>query len=105
MSIYSFFKLSNHILFNSSSIRSDNVGSVSYARKFHQFLIVGLIEACKGISELFPEAIGSADTDVVGSGTGTGTWGRGSACTSVTAAVTAADVVSAADAYTQLQVL
>ncbi len=28
---------------------SDVIGSVSYARKFHQILIVGLIEACKGI--------------------------------------------------------
>jgi hypothetical protein len=35
----------------------EGAGNVSYARKFHQSLIVGLIEACKGISELYQDAL------------------------------------------------
>ena len=36
----------------------DLAGSVSSARKFHQSLMVGLIEACKGIAELFTDVVG-----------------------------------------------
>ena len=35
----------------------DLAGSVSSARKFHQSLMVGLIEACKGIAELFTDVV------------------------------------------------
>ena len=36
----------------------DLAGSVTSARKFHQSLMVGLIEACKGIAELFTDIVG-----------------------------------------------
>ena len=32
-------------------------GTVTYARRFHQSLMVGLIEACKGIAELFSDIL------------------------------------------------
>ena len=60
--------------------------------------MVGLIEACKGISELFPEVIGGEEQDRTGSR-------GGSMSTPVPPSVTAAAIISAADAYTQLQVL
>lgn len=36
-----------------SSLSSDFLGSVTNARKFHQTVLVGLVEACKGLGELF----------------------------------------------------
>ena len=84
----------------------DVVGSVSYARKFHQFLVVGLIEACKGISELFPDVLGGSGGETEpGSATGGGLGNlSGSGVGSAGGAPLSAAIVSAADAYTQLQV-
>lgn len=84
---------------------SDVVGSVPCARMFHQFLVVGLIEACKGIQELYPDVLGPGrgyghghgSTGSAG-GTGTGA-GSSSSGSNVTEAV-----LSAAEAHTQLQV-
>lgn len=93
---------------------SDIIGSVSYARKFHQFLIVGLIEACKGILELFPDVLknqngggGISDSNVgsnnASSSANGSSSGHGSSSSNMTV-VTDSAVVCAIDAYNQLQV-
>jgi hypothetical protein len=84
------------------SLLSDSVGSVSYARKFHQFLVVGLIEACKGIVELFPDVLGSEgrnEYSFLSSSPHVG--GAGATAGS---GVSAGAVQSASEAHTQLQV-
>ena len=82
---------------------------MSYARKFHQFLVVGLIEACKGISELFPEVLGSSSSTGIGAGIGVGPGSSsgtnlGSCAGAGILVPSAAAVVSAREAYVQLQV-
>ena len=87
---------------------SDVVGSVPCARMFHQFLVVGLIEACKGIQELFPDVLGPGRWNGYVSGSGsftsnTGGTGSGNGSSSSSSSV-AEGVLSAAEAHTQLQV-
>lgn len=88
---------------------SDVVGSVPCARMFHQFLVVGLIEACKGIQELFPDVLGPGRGNGYVSGSGsltsnTGGGGTGSGNGSSSSSSVAEAVLSAAEAHTQLQV-
>lgn len=97
--------LSYHIIFSkircspSQSPLSDSVGSVSYARKFHQFLVVGLIEACKGIVELFPDVLGSDGRNEHGSTSSSSPHAGAAGATAGAGAVQ-----SASEAHTQLQV-
>jgi hypothetical protein len=45
------------VLAQGEADNADVAGSVANARKFHQSLVVGLIEACKGIAELFSDIL------------------------------------------------
>ena len=79
---------------------------------FHQFLVVGLIEACKGIQELFPDVLGPGRGNgyVSGSGSftsntgGTGSGNGSSSSSSSSSSSVVEAVLSAAEAHTQLQV-
>jgi hypothetical protein len=99
------FILINHIQrVCSQSPLSDSVGSVSYARKFHQFLVVGLIEACKGIVELFPDVLGSEGRNEYSFLSSSPHVGGAGVTAGTGASVGAGAVQSASEAHTQLQV-
>lgn len=70
---------------------------------FHQFLVVGLIEACKGIQELYPDVLGPGRGYGHGSTGSAGGTSTGAGSSSSGSTVTEA-VLSAAEAHTQLQV-
>lgn len=65
--------------------------------------MVGLIEACKGIQELYPDVLGPGRGYGHGSTGSAGGTGTGAGSNSSSSTVTEA-VLSAAEAHTQLQV-